>query len=309
MNNIKHIVSLAQRKMTIEGYTFFSRLIKHLIYKYNWSISILDEKTNKDRKWGDDEILTFTQQFLTYVLDKNKLDNYKKIPDNYLEYYFQTLIVTYVAKKIKEYQKKIGISYDDVKRIAIPILNDQYFKLELQQKILWNSVDSFNNPIIQVNSIESEIGQIPKIPITEKTKHYKPLVNTAINDIFELIKCPIEQDILLNQIFKLFDQSNFFELIEDEEQYEIRHEEIITAVDLISKKIQNKDITLILEYFFNDSKLSLNEIAKNHNLPKSTVHHRTKLFTQTITNLFSPNNETEGVYFLELLHKKLDELK
>lgn len=309
MRKTKYIIELAKGKMTFEGYNYIVSLIKFYLNKYRWPKIILDENTNKNDFWTSDEILSLTQQFLVYVLEKEKLRNYRKIPKNYIEYYFKTIIVSYVASKIKEQQNKQGLSFFDTKRISLEILNDFYFMKEIKSDFFWNKENVFTNPVIENETINDIIESLPKIPITEKTKHYKPRVKTAINDIFNLINRPIKQSVLLNQIFKLFDQSYFSLIEEDQDENEIREDVISQAVQQIIFKVNQIDICIYLDYFFSDRKESLNSIAQRLNVPKSTIHYKTSNFTKLITETFVPENEQEGICFLEKLHKALDELR
>lgn len=309
MRKTKYIIELAKGKMTFEGYNYIVSLIKFYLNKYRWPKIILDENTNKNDFWTSDEILSLTQQFLVYVLEKEKLRNYRKIPKNYIEYYFKTIIVSYVASKIKEQQNKQGLSFFDTKRISLEILNDFYFMKEIKSDFFWNKENVFTNPVIENETINDIIESLPKIPITEKTKHYKPRVKTAINDIFNLINRPIKQSVLLNQVFKLFDQSYFSLIEEDQDENEIREDVISQAVQQIIFKVNQIDICIYLDYFFSDRKESLNSIAQRLNVPKSTIHYKTSNFTKLITETFVPENEQEGICFLEKLHKALDELR
>ncbi len=309
MRKTKYIIELAKGKMTFEGYNYIVSLIKFYLNKYRWPKIILDENTNKNDFWTSDEILSLTQQFLVYVLEKEKLKNYRKIPKNYIEYYFKTIIVSYVASKIKEQQNKQGLSFFDTKRISLEILNDLYFMKEIKSDFFWNKENVFTNPVIENETINDIIESLPKIPITEKTKHYKPRVKTAINDIFNLINRPIKQSVLLNQVFKLFDQSYFSLIKEDQDENEIREDVISQAVQQIIFKVNQIDISIYLDYFFSDRKESLNSIAQRLNVPKSTIHYKTSNFTKLITETFVPENEQEGICFLEKLHKALDELR
>lgn len=309
MSNAKYIIELAKRQMSLDGYDFIVSIVKQYLNTYNWPKTILDENTNLDTKWSDDEVLSFTQQLLVYVLDKEKLKNYYKIPENYIEYYFKTIIVSYVANKIKVHQNKLGLSFDDTKRISLEILNDQYFSKEYADVIIWNKENSFINPVLENDSINEIVSTLPKIPITEKTKHYKPRVKTAIIDVFNLVNRPVKQNILINQIFKLFDQSSFAVNNDKQSKNEIRNDLVLNSILAICNRISRNDIPIYIDYFFNDSELSLNLLAVKYNLPKSTVHYKTSQFSKIITDCYMPNNDEEGIWFLENLHKTLDEMK
>ncbi len=310
MKKAKYIIELAQGKLSLDGYIYIVSLIKYYLNKYNWPKTILDENTNNNEYWDDDEVLSFTQQLLIFILEKEKLKNYQKIPENYIEYYFKTVLVSYVANKIKENQNKTGLSYDDVKRTSLEILNDIYFRKTIGNTIFWNKENDFQNPVKDENLVNDKIDALPKIAVTEKTKHYKPLVKMAINDIFTLINKPLQQEIIFNQVYKLFDQSSFTENYNNERiEDEIREKVIYQAINKILHQIYKKDVPVYLDYFFSDASLSLNKIAEKYNISKSTVHYKTSHFRDIISKALIPENEKEGIFFLEKLHEKLDELK
>lgn len=309
MKKSKYIIELAKGNMSLDGYDYIVSIVKFYLNKYRWPKIILDENTNTDRYWTDDEILSFTQQLLVFIIVKGKLKNYRKIPENYIEYYFKTIIVSYVANKIREHQNKLGLSFDDTKRVTLEILNDLYFNKEIKSDIFWNKENEFANSVSDNETINDIVATLPKIPITEKTKHYKPRVKTALNDLFNLINRPIKQNVLINQVFRLFDQSSF--ALNDDEQIinEIREDIVYQAIERIVREIEKIDIPIYLDYFFSDTKKSLSFIAEKYNLPKSTAQYKTAQFTKIIHENLIPDNEQEGVWFLEKLHKTLDELK
>ncbi|WP_298286831.1 hypothetical protein [uncultured Lutibacter sp.] len=309
MKKTKHIIELAKGNLSSDGYNYIVSLVKYYLNKFSWPKTILEENINNEKYWTEDEVLSFTQQLLIYIIEKGKLKNYLKIPENYIEYYFKTILVSYVANKIKEHQNKIGLSFDDTKRISLEILNDEYFSKKVKSDIFWNKENEFTNLIVDSDIINDIVATLPKIPITEKTKHYKPRVKTALNDLFNLINRPIKQSIIFNQVFKLFDQSSF--VLNDDENIagEIREEIVFQAIEQIISSIDKLDTIIFLDYFFRESKISLNALSEKYNLPKSTVHYKTTQFAKIISKIFIPINESEGVFFLENLHKRLDELK
>lgn len=309
MKNVIYIIELAKGKLSLEGYEYIVSSVKYYIYKYNWPKIILDEKVSTDESWTEDEIISITHQLLLFVLEKGKLKNYQKIPENYIEYYFKTIIVSYVANKIKEQQNKIGLSFDDTKRVALEILNEFYFFKEINDEIFWNKENNFKNQVIDNETIKEIVETLPRIPITEKTKHYKPRVKTALHDLFNLISRPIKQGVVFNQIFSLFDQSSFSINTDEENTSEIREDAIRKAISLILANIDRKEIPIYLDYYFSTTQNSLNLIATKYKMPKSTVHHRVTQFTKIISDNFMPENEKEGVWFLEKLHESLDESK
>jgi hypothetical protein len=304
-----HILELANGQMSIEGYDKIVSDIKYLVIKFKWPKIILDGYTNDSDFWNDEEILSFTQQFLVFVLDKQKLKNYKKIPDNYIRYYFQTVLVSYAANKIKEHQNRVGLSYSDTTRITLDILSNRYFSKEINNNSVWYKEDIFSNPVMEGEDISDITAALPKVPITEKVKHFKPRVIIAISEIFEIIDRPIAQNVLIDQVFKLFDQSSFMVSPDEVSTHEIREDAAISAVKLIIDKIDEADVPIYRDYYFNDIQLSLRDISEKYKIPKSTVHHKVSRFTKTIAQHFRPENEQEGMWFLEKLHDSLDEFQ
>ncbi|WP_340113674.1 hypothetical protein [Maribellus mangrovi] len=309
MKKAEYIIELARGNMSLEGYDYIVSLVKYYLNKFSWPKTILDDNTNRDKYWNDEEVLSFTQQLLIFILEKGKLKNYLKIPENYIEYYFKTIIVSYVADKIKDYQNKLGLSFDDSKRVSLEILDEIYFSQNTKSGIIWNKENIFSNPVLDDETINDIVAILPKIPITEKTKHYKPRVKTALNDVFSLINRPIEQNVIFNQVFQLFDQSSFAVSEDEQIKNEIRENVVSQAIEKIVSKLEQRDIPIYLDYFFSDRNNSLKSIAEKYNIPKSTVHYKTNQFTKVISESLIPDNEQEGVWFLEKLHKTLDEMK
>jgi len=302
MKKADYIFDLAKGKMSLNGYEYFVSLVKFYTYKFNWPKTILEENVSTDTFWTDEEVISLTHQLLLFILEKGKLKHYQKIPESYIEYYFKTIIVSYVANRIRELQNKTGLSFDDTKRVSLEILNELYFSKEINNDVFWNKVNVFCNPVEENETINEIVRTLPKIPITEKTRHYKPRVKTALNDIFNLINRPLKQSVIFNQVFNLFDQSSFSITFDDETTGEIREDLINRVVQQIIANIDRKIIPIYLDYYFSKTQNSLNSIALKYNLPKSTVHQKVTRFTKIISNSFMPENEQEGVWFLEKLH-------
>ena len=309
MNNTFHIQELAKGKLSADGYNYFVALIKFYIKKYNWPKVVLDENINENKSWSDDDIISFSQQLLFFVLEKGKLNNCHKIPENYIEYYFKTVLVSYVSDKIKEHQNKLGLSFNDTTRVCKEILNDLYFNQTINGNVVWNKENEFAEPVFEKEVIVALVANLQKIPITEKTKQYKSLVKKGLRDIFELINRPIDENLIFRLVFQLFDQSSFASIEDEQENNEIRRDIVEQAVKKVVKQIDSKDIPIFLDYFFSESVNSLSLISEKYKMPKSTIHYKTNQFTKIITESLIPENEQEGVWFLENIHKSLDELK
>lgn len=305
-----YILDLSHGQVSEESYKYFASALKFYIRKYNWPKHILDESNSSKGYWTEEEILSFTNQFLLFIIEKKKLKNISKTPRNYIEYYFKAIIVSYVANRIKEHQNKLGLSFDDTKRVSLEILNDLYFSKKIKNDVFWNKENVFVNPVLNNETINDILDTLPKIPITERTKRYKPRVKTALNDVFSKINRPIKQNVIFNQVFKLFDQSKFLNDTHNKENcHDIRKDEAHRAIERIMKEIEQRDIHMFMDYFFSDEKVSMTEISHRFKTPKSTVHFKLNTFKKKIASFFQPNNETEGLFFIEELHRKLDKMK
>ena len=310
MRMIQHIIDLSKKELSQEGYKKLISLVRHFINKYNWPKQILDETDNQNYDWHLEEIILFTHQFIAFLFEKNKLKNIDKIPEEYIEYYFHQVIVTYVSSKIQQFQKRTGISYETVKRIVKEILTQSCISTELKEKMYWAEEEKYNNEILPDSEIESQVSFLPKIPIHSDTKHFKPLVINAVSDIFSLTETSIEENLLIKMTYSLLDQSSFLEIdTEDDEQEDFDDEMINSRIKQIIQKMDSEDIPLLLDYFFREKSFSLSELAEKNNIPKSTVHYKMNKFKELLQEILVPNNEDEGKYFLKKLHKKLDEIE
>ena len=307
---IEHIKGLAEKKMSREGYTKLISLLHHFIYKYNWPKSVLDEVDHRNPEWNQEEIISFTHQFVMYLFDRNKLKNIEKIPDEYLDYYFHQIIMTYVSDKIKKTQKEQGISYQTLKRIVKEILENDFIDVKIETKKYWTMKDIYENKILSNENIQNLVDHLPKIPINADTKHYKPLIKKGMDLIFSVTESAIEENYLVQLTYSLFDQSYFVSQLDNEEaDVEIDHVKIDNIISKIIKEISIEDIPLIMKYYFNDNNYTLSDIAKEFSIPKSTTHYRIEKFKNILNSNYVPQNREEGVYFLEKLYEKLDEIK
>jgi hypothetical protein len=307
MSIVKYIIDLAEGRLSLDGYSAIVSQIKRLLVKNRWPKVILEGFTNIEGHWSEDEILSFTQQFLLHVLNTNKLKNCNKIPEGYLEYYFQTIIMSYVASKIKGHQNETRLSYDDVKRISLNILNQEFHCEEKMGVKLWNKEAVFIYPTTDEAIIIDLVSALPKIRIKDRSKHFKPLVKTAIVNLFNIVDGSIKQSVLIDQVYNLFDQSSFDMNNEEMPAQEMRIEILTETAKKISEKIDRVDIPLILEYFFSETNISMSILGEKFDMPKSTVQYKTSQFKKVIFEMFIPENENEGVRLLEILHQILVE--
>src|SRR5688500_3906 len=115
MFNTNYIAELLQGHLSEDGYKHFLHAVAVMIRRYKWPkaiIEVIEERQN--RSWNKEEIEELTQQFFDWALTKGKFSHLFKIPESYLSYYFSTMIVSFVADKIKAQQGQLGLSFEKV---------------------------------------------------------------------------------------------------------------------------------------------------------------------------------------------------
>ena len=307
---IQHIKDLSRKQLSIKGYNRLIILIWHFIIKYNWPKQILEEAENQTSDWNKQDIIQFTHQFVAFIYENGKLKNIEKIPDDYLEYYFHQIIVTYVASRVREAQMKMGISFDAVRRILKDELPSKYKKIEKDGKKYWGKEeDEDNKRRLSNTEIQNIISYLPKIKPQVGRKQYKPIVIRGLNRIFDSTETFIEEDFLIKIAYESIDRRPFDELIDNDiyiEQDPFDEQKINDALTNIINALENNEIPLVIDYFFIGQDISLRELANEYDIPKSTIHHRLDKFKRLLNENFQPASEKEGLYFLEKLHKLLD---
>ena len=310
---ISHIKDLKKKQLSIKGYNSLVWLVSHFISKYNWPKQILEEAENRTSDWNKEDIIQFTHQFIAFVYEKDKLKNIEKIPDNYLEYYFHQIIVTYVASRVRTAQMKMGISYDAVRRILKDELPSKYKKIKKDGKLYWGKREERDNErFLPSTEIENIISYLPKIKPKVDSKQYKPNVMKALNRIIDNTDSFIEEDLLIKITYGLIDSRPYDELINNEiyiEEDIIEEQKINSAITIIKDQLQYNEIPLLIDYFFINQDISVRDLSKKYDIPKSTIHHRLDKFKRLLNENYQPASEKEGLYFLEKLHKLLDSIE
>lgn len=313
MFKTEYINELTTGQLSNEGYKHFISVVSCFVRKYNWPKSIIvSSETNASKYWSADEIKEITHQFLEWSLSKGKFDNLNKIPENYLSYYFSQILISFVANRIKEEQQKEGLSYEKCRDLVISICKEDYINNTIDGKE-YVFIHSFSKDDLKIiEDIENALSYLSKIPIKESTKHFRPLVKLAIEDIFNSIESPISLNKLTATVFSLFDQKSFNipeineELIVTEEigKSSIKYDKIIQK--LISG-LTKADAKMIFNFLFqNEGEQSLAEFADKYNIPKSTLHHKVDTFKKKIVSTYTPENEQDGMFFIQNISKALD---
>lgn len=314
MFKTEYIYEILSGQLSNEGYKHFISVVSNFVRKYNWPKSIIvSSETNATKFWSADEIMELTHQFFEWSLAKGKFDNLNKIPESYLSYYFSQILISFVANRIKEEQQKEGLSFEKCRELVISICKEDYINNTIEGKdyVFTNSFSK--DDLKPLEDIENALTYLSKIPIKESTKHFKPLVKIAIEDVFNSIETPISLNKLTIAVFSLFDQKSFNILETKEESIAI--EEIArTSIkyDKIIKKLlyglTKVDAKLISHFLFqNEKEQSLAELADLYNIPKSTFHYKVDTFKKKIASSYTPENEQDGILFIQNISKALDE--
>lgn len=315
MFKTEYINELTTGQLSNEGYKHFISVVSSFVRKYNWPKSIIiSSETNASKYWSVDEIKELTHQFFEWSLSKGKFDNLNKIPENYLSYYFSQILISFVANRIKEEQQKEGLSYEKCRELVISICKEDYTNNTIEGKDIVFIHSFSKDDLKSIEDIENAIAYLSKIPIKESTKHFRPIVKLAIEDIFNSIESPISLNKLTETVFRLFDQRSFNiseindEIIAIEEigKTSIKYDKIIQK--LISG-LTKDDAKMIFNFLFqNEGEQSLAEIADKYNIPKSTLHHKVDTFKKKIASAYTPENEQDGILFIQNISKALDKL-
>jgi hypothetical protein len=296
-----------------KDYGSFLSCIAYYVRKYNWSKNIIASETANSTYWSSDDIKELAHQFFEWAIIKRKFDYLNKIPKSYLSYYFLQILISFVANRISEEQQKAGLSFEKCKEFVAEIGKEKYFYKEVKGiTYLYNY--SFENEDIKNDfEIDSSLKYLSPYRIPESTKHYRPLVSMALEDIFNVVESPVSLPKLVKTVFELFDQTAFSDILYDtvylEEPQETDNRKYKFIIKNILVGISKEDAQIISEYLFqSNGEVSLSVLAEKYELAKSTLHHKIELFKKKISENYIPDNEIDGVNFLKNLCEALDEL-
>jgi hypothetical protein len=313
MFKTEYIYELTSGQLSMEGYKHLISAVSMVVRKHNWPKSIIVSNESIATKfWSVDEIKELTHQFFEWSLTKGKFDNLNKIPQNYLSYYFSQIFISFIANRIKEEQQKEGLSYEKCRELVLSICKEDYVNITIESRE-YVFIHTFSkDDLKQYKGIENALSYLSKIPIKESTKHFRPLVKLAIEDIFNSIEAPVLLNKLTETVFSLFDQRSL-SVPQTDEELVVKEEIEKTSVkyDNIIQKIisgfTKDDAKMIFHFLFqNESEQSMAELADKYNIPKSTFHHKIDTFKKKITSAYTPDNEQDGIFFIQKLSKALD---
>jgi hypothetical protein len=315
MFKVKFIYELIKGQLSIEGYKHFITIIAHFVRKYNWPKSIIiSNETSSSIFWTEDQLKELTHQFFEWTLTKGKFNTLDRIPESYISYYFSQILISFIANRIKEEQQKEGLSYDKTRELVISICDKEYEK-NIIEGTNYVFIKPFSKDSIKSNEdIEIALSNLTKIVLKESTKHFKPLAKIAIEEVFNAIQSPIALNKLIDIIFNLFAQNSFnIVQIEEELNYKEEIEKRDTKFDNVIEKLlaglTKEDAKIISNFIFhNEENQSLAEFSDKFNLPKSTLHNKVQTFKKKITSSYNPENEEDGILFIQNIAMALDDL-
>lgn len=303
-----YILDLLSGQLTQKGYASIVGSIASMARKYNWQKNIIVSDSISSY-WTDDDVKELTQQFFEWIIVNDKLRYINKVPFNYLAYYFTQMLISFVSNRIKEEQQKVGISFQKCQELVKEIVDENYDTVSHLDKIYIKSALASGDSWIE--ELESAMQYLPHYPITEQTKQYKPIVKLAIEDVLLAADSYVSYDALIQAVYELLDQSAFTVNSSEVESNQINEEDdkYKSAISHIIASVSPVDARMYLDYIFSDSSnLSLSDIAIKYGLPKSTAHKKVEDFKKKIFECYMPDNEEDGVAFLQNLANSLDVL-
>jgi hypothetical protein len=313
MFNPNFINDLVKGQLSQEGYLHFLNSTSFYVRRYNWPKNIIiSGEGGNETFWSQDDIKELTHQFFEWIFSKGKLIHLNKIPENYLSYYFSQMLISFVANKIKQLQNKQGLSFEKCKELVLEITQSDFITKKIGGTEYVFDKSIFEIDIKPQDEIEHVIGYLSTIPISEKTKHFKPLVKMAIEDIFNYIESPLSIGKLVEYVFGVFDQRSMHSVGANQEMDALELDpssitKYTSAITDLLSGISKENARLISEYLFQKHGVtSLSLLAAKYNIPKSSLHHRIEIFRKKLITLYSPENEEDGLNYIQNVASALD---
>ena len=302
----EYIIELISGRLTQKGYANIVSSVALMARRFNWQKNIV-VSDSFGTCWNDDDVKELTQQFFEWVITNGKLDYIDKVPHEYLSYYFTQMLVSFVSNRIKEEQQKVGISFQKCNALVREIADEYYKPVSHMDKSYVKSNLASGN--VWINNLEDVVTYLSHYPITEETKQYKPIVKLAVEEVLIAADAYVSIDSLVNAVYGLLDQSSFSVNVDESETENSSDGKYDSAIAKILEGINSTDAHIFLNYVFGDEqKMSLSEIAVKYNVPKSSIHKKIEDFKNKIFNVYMPENEDDGICFLQNLAQSLDDL-
>lgn len=302
----EYIIELISGRLTQKGYANIVSSVALMARRFNWQKDIVVSESF-GTYWNDDDVKELTQQFFEWIITNGKLDYINKVPHEYLSYYFTQMLVSFVSNRIKEEQQKVGISFQKCNALVREIADEYYKPVSHMDKSYVKSNLASGN--VWVNNLEDAVKYLSHYPITEETKQYKSIVKLAVEEVLIAADAYVSIDSLVNAVYGLLDQSSFSVNVDESETENSSDGKYDSAIAKILEGIDSTDAHIFLNYVFGDEqKMSLSEIAIKYNVPKSSVHKKIEDFKNKIFKVYMPENEDDGICFLQNLAQSLDDL-
>lgn len=304
----QYLLELLSGKLSEKGYSSILGSISAMVRHNQWQKSIIvSGDTNKD--WTSEDIKELAHMFFEWIIVNEKLRYLNKVPYEYLSYYFTQMLVSFVANRIKEEQQKVGISFQKCQELIKAICEEEYTIDVIGGKNYIKSQDSTSDRVIE--DIEDVIKYMAHIPIDGMTHQYKPIVKIIADDILLNADGYISVENLSKAAFSLLDQTQLFH---EEESFTApaefeetgKYDNVITEILSGVNKIE---ASIYLDYIFQENgQVSLADLASKYEMPKSTIHKKIEDFKKKIFSTYIPENEEDGISFLQKLAGSLDEI-
>ncbi len=302
----EYIIELLSGNLTEKGYSNIVGTIALMVRKYQWQKNIVVSE-NVGVDWTIDDIQELSQQFFLWIIENDKLKYLDKIPYDYISYYFTQMFISFVSDRIKTEQQKIGVSFNKCEELVREICVEDYDEIKIGNKTYVSSKGT--SPNIQIDNLDDILKYMPKYVIKPTTKHFKPLVKMAIDDVMTTADGFVQIETLVKSVYLLLDQSSLFEDIYARVDNKEQTDDYTPYVMKILEGINKTDASIFLDYIFGDSaKMSLFDLAQKYNLPKSSIHNKISNFKKKIFSSYMPTDENDGIYFLKILANSLDEI-
>jgi hypothetical protein len=309
------IDELLSGSVSSDGYGQLLRLIKKQIVHRRWPPSILAETASEDT-WSEDRYSAFAHQFLIHIIEKNKLVLLKHLPAEARHAYFLMFLAQYVADRIKHHQRQSGLSFAQLRRSAVNVLqkdNKIFLRHQSGSRTYWYRSNSQTDIVITEAELGELIAQLPSPHIMPGETRIHLHVKERLKDILEIAGCLVEEDLLARMLYRnlcpqTITYSASFETIPDDSQPPVpvqdNHQKTIIQ---ILASLDEADRLILKDYFLAAPEMSLKERALRLSMPKSTLHHRLTAIKTIIFQTFTPISEQDGLIFLEKLQSALDD--
>lgn len=303
-----YLLELLSGRLSEKGYSSILGSIGAMVRHNQWQKNIIvSGETTSD--WTNEDVKELTHMFFEWVIVNDKLRYLDKVPYEYLSYYFTQMLVSFVANKIKEEQQKVGISYQKCQELVKTICEEEYGIAIIGGKNYVKAQDAISDRV--VDDIDDVVKYMPHIPIDENTRQFKPIVKIVSEDILMNADGYVSIEALSKAAFSLLDQTPLLRqeesIIEPEEFDEgNKYDKVI---DAILSGVNKTDAGIYLEYVFQENgSVSLADIASKYAMPKSSIHKKIEDFKKKIFLTYLPENEDDGILFLQKLAGRLDEI-